>query len=417
MADVVTVFLRNRGKILLTRRSAAVETYSGRWAGVSGYLEGDPADAVADARRELREEVGLTDVRLIRAGEPLTVEDERTFTVHPFLFACEDRDVATNWELAAVEWVPPTAMLDRETVPRLWETYRRVAPTVETVASDTEHGSAYLSVRALEVLRDRAAVVDDWEPVTRAARALRDARPSMAVLRNRINRVMDAATTERTPAAVHEHALDELEAAFVADEGAAATAADVLADIDGAVLTISRSGTVLAALRRAEVPVVVSESRPGREGVAVAESVAADGSDVTLIPDAALSFATAALDVGAILVGADTVLPDGRVVNKVGTRGLGLAAAADEVPCYVVTATDKISHRVTAELEDAAINADVDPRVNVWTPRFDVTSAVLFDGVLTERGRLAVADVKEVAAEHERRARWGDGPDESAATP
>ncbi|ELK44964.1 translation initiation factor aIF-2B subunit alpha, partial [Haloferax sp. BAB-2207] len=42
MPHVVTVFLRHDGRVLLTRRSDAVGTYQGRWAGVSGYVEGDP---------------------------------------------------------------------------------------------------------------------------------------------------------------------------------------------------------------------------------------------------------------------------------------------------------------------------------------------------------------------------------------
>jgi len=148
---VVTVLLRNNGAILLCRRSEAVGSCSGRWAGVAGHVEESPEAA---ARQEIREKTGLSSesIALVYKGEPFTVEDSDLtiqWTVHPFLF---------DWETASYEWVAPTEILRRETVPNLWKSYDRVRPTVETIAEDSEHGSAWLSIRALEVLRDEAAL-------------------------------------------------------------------------------------------------------------------------------------------------------------------------------------------------------------------------------------------------------------------
>jgi translation initiation factor 2B subunit (eIF-2B alpha/beta/delta family) len=484
---VVTCFLRDGTDVLLTRRSGEVGTYTGRWAGVSGYVEdlaaGQPVDTFVDARREVREETGLVvdENDLARAGEPLAVHDadaDRDWTVHPFLFDVGSREVAPNEELAAVEWVQPPAMLDRETVPGLWAAYERVAPTVETVRGDAEHGSASVSVRALEVLRDRAAAVaagvagpgagdgqstagddrstadsdgeDGWSAVAETARALRDARPSMAAVANRVNRAL--ADADRTPAAVRDRAIEAVAAALRADEAAATNAADRLAsdDVDS-VATLSRSGTVLAALREARPAVLVGESRPAREGVAVAETLAADGLDVTLTTDAALPALlggpVAAPDPGrdragpktetgtgdlpapdaepadagtadgkpaddpavdAVLVGADAVLADGSVVNKAGTRALALAAAHEGVPTYVAAARDKVrpDEVVHGESGDAAAVYDGDEPVRVACPTFDRTPAALVDGVVTEDGVLDVATVREVAAEHRRAAGW-----------
>ena len=50
--EVVTAFLRARGKILIVRRSRKVGTYQGRWSGISGYLE-DPTPH-AQVLREIR---------------------------------------------------------------------------------------------------------------------------------------------------------------------------------------------------------------------------------------------------------------------------------------------------------------------------------------------------------------------------
>jgi translation initiation factor 2B subunit (eIF-2B alpha/beta/delta family) len=402
MAHVVTCFLRECGEILLVRRSDDVGTYAGRWGGVSGYVEGDPADAVDDARRELREETGVTAATLVRAGDPLEIVDgDREWTVHPFLFDAAVRDVTPNYELAAVEWVPPPVIRDRETVPELWETYRRVAPTVETVRDDETHGSAWISLRALDVLRDAAAVAEDWEAVAAVARDLRDARPSMAAVENRVNRVLS--TADRTPAAVRRGAAVAIDAACDADDAAADAAADLLPDT---VATLSRSGTVLSALRAARPAVVVGESRPAREGVGVAETLADEGLDVTLTTDAALPTLTDEFD--AVLVGADAVLADGSVVNKVGTRTLSLAADRADVPVYVVAAAAKIrrDERMYGESGDPAAVYDGDADVAVTNPIFDRTPPELVAGVVTERGVLDADDVTTVASAHRRHAAW-----------
>jgi len=155
---VVTCVLRNEGEVLLFRRSDAVGSHRGLWGVVAGHADGDPDAA---ARQEVREEMGVDPDRLalVRTGEPFEVGDEEgEWLVHPSLFDCPTRAVEHNRETEGLEWAPPTAILRRETVPRLWMSSDRVRPRVETVAGDTDHGAAYVSVRALEVLRDEAAV-------------------------------------------------------------------------------------------------------------------------------------------------------------------------------------------------------------------------------------------------------------------
>jgi ribose 1,5-bisphosphate isomerase len=430
---VVTCFLRNRGDVLLLRRSDAVGSYAGRWGAVSGHIARsgvEPTDPdrepLAAARAEVAEETGLLDAcELVRAGETFVVEDpdHGPWRVHPFLFDCGSRAVEPNEETAETAWVPPPDILRRETVPELWTSYDRVRPTVATVRDDREHGSAALSVRALAVLRDRAGELavagdlpeeDAWADLAALAAELVDARPGMAALANRVNRAMSTAD-ERTPAAVEESAGAALAAALDADEEAAAVAADRLS---GTVLTLSRSGTVLAALERAALEaVVVATSRPGGEGVDVAERLADAGADVTLVADAAVAHHLATADVDAVVVGADAVLADGAVVNKVGTRAVALAAAREDVPVYAVAARDKVRAGDAASGTTADTPTDpgsVDPAgvydgaadLRVATPLFDVTPPDLVAAVLTEAGPLATAGVERVAADHRELAAW-----------
>lgn len=423
---VVTVFLRNGSDVLLLQRSDEVGSYPGQWAAVAGHVEADdgtPRDPIAAARQEIQEETGLDPDRVtaVEAGEPFAVEDPEhgRWVVHPFLFECPTRAVTTNWETAAYEWAPPTEILRRDTVPDLWTSYDRVAPTVETVAGDTEHGSAYISLRALEVLRDRAAVLatgretvdGEWTALATLARDLLAARPSMQVVTNRVNGVMHEAD-EPTAGAVEAAAARAIESSLGADTAAARNAAERVADTGRPrVLTLSRSGTVLETLRRADPSgVLVAESRPAREGLEVAETIAGELSDtdVTVFVDAAVAHVLSTRDVDAVLVGADAVLADGRVVNKVGTRAAGLAATREGVPAYVVAARDKISPDTEPNLEtaDPATVYDGNADLTPLAPRFDVTPADLHAGVVTEDGLLDAGDVAEVAAENAELAGW-----------
>ena len=128
--EVVTSFLRSRGKILILRRSSEVSTYQGKWAGVSGYIEmGDRP--IIRALKEIEEEVGLDKhkVQLINEGEPLRVPDEKRgimWIVHPFLFESKTESIKVDWEHREFKWIDPSSLSDYETVPWLKETFVRV---------------------------------------------------------------------------------------------------------------------------------------------------------------------------------------------------------------------------------------------------------------------------------------------------
>jgi len=411
---VVTIFLRNRGEVLLLRRSADVGSYPGQWGAVAGHVEQD--DPEAAARQEIEEETGLHehDVTLAQQGSPFTVNDDNRGTrwrVHPFLFDADTRSIETNWETAKAEWASPTTLLRRETVPDLWTSYRRVAPSILGITDDTTHGSAHLSIRALEVLRDRAGMLatsdasmieDARARLVDTAHRLLEARPSMAALANRLHRVMEASRPDLPPATIESNAHDAIHEAHRADADAAKHAAS---EIGGAhVLTLSRSGTVLHALRTADPSprVTVAVSEPGGEGVGVAERLVEAGLEVTLVPDAAVARRLDEASIDAVLVGADTVLPSGAVANKVGTYSAALSAHQANVPVSVACAVDKISVEEETTDESAPDRAVYDgPKdLEVWSPRFDTTPADLVTGgFFTERGTLTTNEVAAVADE------------------
>ncbi|MFC1861305.1 NUDIX domain-containing protein [Chloroflexota bacterium] len=126
---VVTCFLESENEILILRRSRLVGSYQGKWAGVSGYVE---TTADEQALTEIREETGLSgeDIKLIKSGEPLTVDDESLgvrWVVYPYLFHIENRcKIAIDWEHTETTWIKPEELVNYETVPMLKETLDRV---------------------------------------------------------------------------------------------------------------------------------------------------------------------------------------------------------------------------------------------------------------------------------------------------
>lgn len=420
--DRVAILPRNRGEILVRRQSR--EKPDPQLTPLTASLDDDPA---AVARQCLHAEADIPDavMDVARVGEPVEGDADRDDTdrdeadtgrrIHPVLVdieTCDGTD-ASKWE-----WIAPPSLRSRSAAPWLWAAYDAVRPTVATVADDTTHGSTTLSVRALKVLRDEAALAsesstnEDGEPdgerVRAVARALLAARPAMTAVTNRVNRAMAAAEDDGDgfAAAVARTAHEGIDRAIEADGTAAANAAAVLSG--DRIATLSRSGTVLAAIESAAPnAVLVAESRPGGEGVGVAEALT-DDADVTLTTDAAFPAELARWDADALLVGADTVLPDGSVRNKVGTYPAAAVAAREGIPMPVVTATDKISPDADVEREpwpgDPLYQDEA--AVDVANPTFDVTPAACVDALVTEQGVLDPGDVAAIAADHRARAAW-----------
>jgi hypothetical protein len=126
---VVTCFLESAGEILILRRSQAVGSYRGKWAGVSGYIE---STADAQALTEIEEETSLRrgEVELVKKGEPLVAEDEGLGTrwlIHPYRFRIKDRkNIKIDWEHKESRWIKPEDIDNYPTVPKLKEALARV---------------------------------------------------------------------------------------------------------------------------------------------------------------------------------------------------------------------------------------------------------------------------------------------------
>ncbi len=126
---VVSAFLRNRGRLLVVRRSERVGTFQGRWSAISGYVEGRE-DPRRRAAQEIREETGMKGARLRGSGEPvITRHGDTAFIIHPFLFDAPTRRVRLDWENVEYRWITPGELKGLPTVPRLEVVLERIFHT------------------------------------------------------------------------------------------------------------------------------------------------------------------------------------------------------------------------------------------------------------------------------------------------
>ena len=284
---------------------------------------------------------------------------------------------------------------------------------VARVARDRERGASALACAGLRALADAArsaeatATSDLLRLLDGRAETLAVARPSMTplyVVSRRWQRLLaglgglslDAAARAAVAAA------DTLIADSEAAVGAAAEHAAAHIGAGTTVFTHSLSATVLATLQllreEGETRVIVTEGRPLNEGHLVARTLAEAGMDTVLVTDAEAGLFVGKAD--AVLVGADTILPDGTLINKAGTFLVALAARELDVPFYV--AAESFKRRPpeagVPPLEEMApdeLGAPTLPHLKVRNVYFDITPADLISAWIDETGTVPNGTARE----------------------
>ena len=161
-------------------------------------------------------------------------------------------------------------------------------------------------------------------------------------------------------------------------------------------ITISRSSTVLLALKLAARSgrlgrLYVMESRPRLEGRNTAREIVAEGVECVLVADAVGPTLAGEFDLA--LVGADAMLKDGAVINKAGTYALSNSCKAGHKPLIVLTESIKLDSRFTSktwpgsEIRDEGELLPRPPRgLRALNRYFDLTPSANVRAVVHEHG-------------------------------
>ena len=275
--------------------------------------------------------------------------------------------------------------------------------SIEEIRQDRARGASALARRALKLLARAARtwpardVAELREQLLDFADALSAARPSMTPVGQLLRRWRKSCQHSfdfglddaRGAASAQADAL--IAASRQAVDRCARHAARLLGP-DRTLLTHSLSATVVATcrlLKNAGLRMIVTEARPLAEGRQLAERLSGWGVPTTYITDAQSGLFVAQAD--AVLVGADSVLADGAVVNKAGTYLLALAARDRGLPFYVCAESFKwrAADEPEPELEEMAaaeLDAPAWPGVTVRNVYFDLTPARLVSAWIDETG-------------------------------
>ncbi len=274
---------------------------------------------------------------------------------------------------------------------------------LQALKRDRVHGASELARLGLQLLADSAlhgaadGVDQMRELLSRRSGALVAARPSMAPMRNLLKRwdfVLAELETDEL-GCFRRRAAEAAAALVQASERAVKEAAGHACDQLGqgrTIITHSLSSTVLEILRQLRgggLRVIISESRPLNEGYKLATELSGWGVATRLITEAQVGLFAKQADVA--IVGADSLLPDGSLLNKAGTYLLALAARDQGVPVYACCEsfklrTPEMGEPELEEMDPAELNAPDLPHVEIRNVYFDITPPRLISAWITERG-------------------------------
>jgi ribose 1,5-bisphosphate isomerase len=277
---------------------------------------------------------------------------------------------------------------------------------IAMVRNDREHGSRWLVHETISILYDIATQPtstpgEGLRQLQRAGKELAQARPAMAALAGAVRRILGASGGLEGMAREAAQLLKEYDFAIEHITGYARPL------LHGTVMTHSLSGTVLAVLTTclSQIErVIVLEGRPRYEGREVALALSKRGTPITLITDAQADIFLPQCH--AVVVGADSILANGDILNKAGTALLAWAAHGHRIPFYVLCETLKISpHKWSgdlAQLEEKEATEVLEqhiPGVSVRNFYFDRTPSRLVTSVITEQGMMGRREIKQVVSQ------------------
>lgn len=329
------------------------------------------------------------------------------------------------WESDAV------CLIDQTKLPHTITTVRCGNPTAvaDAIRAMVVRGAPAIGVTAaygmaLAAQQSRhtdAALLDDLA----AAKSVLDAaRPTAINLRWATDRIYNLACSivANEPDAdvaarllVEAHALrdeDEAMCHAIGEHGAALLHSDnsrgvrVLTHCNAGGLATAGYGTALAPIKTAHsqgkrIHVLVDETRPFFQGARLTTwELQTAGIDQTLITDNMAGYFMGRGDVDCVIVGADRIVANGDVANKIGTYSLAVLAHAHGIPFYVAAPTSTIDLSLSSG-DDIPIEQR-DPHevthlggqllapagVQAAHPAFDVTPHRLITAIITEQGVL-----------------------------
>ena len=157
-----------------------------------------------------------------------------------------------------------------------------------------------------------------------------------------------------------------------------------------AILTISKSGTLIEVFRmwsekNKKLKIIIPESRPASEGKLMAKALLKYGINIELITDAMSGIYIHKAD--AAIIGADTVLKNGNVINKTGSLHVALLCKYYKKPFYVLATRSKFQNKSKVAIKQESSEklwAFNHPKLKVTNIPFEEVQNKLITGIVSE---------------------------------
>jgi translation initiation factor 2B subunit (eIF-2B alpha/beta/delta family) len=154
------------------------------------------------------------------------------------------------------------------------------------------------------------------------------------------------------------------------------------------IFTFSNSRTIFEIIKlyikqNNGVEIMITESRPKKEGRVLAERIHKLGVKVEFGPDTYMPYFISSCD--AVFCGADKLLEDGSIVNKTGTMNAAILAEHFHKPFFVFSESSKMSDTFKDEPGSSdEIWKTGETNIKIHNNYFEVVPANLISGVFTE---------------------------------
>ena len=274
---------------------------------------------------------------------------------------------------------------------------------LQAIIDDKHSGATELGRLALHALADftQVCVLNEADAykneLLNFGMALQQSRASIAPLYNLVGSWCQwlEAEKESNLTSLREIAFNTaLDQIYQSEQASTKIAAHVyeLINEDSVVFTHSVSSTVLScfqALVDKSIKAIITQAAPSNGGERIADFLAKLAISADYITDAQMGIFISKADV--VLVGADTILADGVIVNNAGTYLLALAAREAQVPFYVCAESVKNSSLTMEaayleEMDGAELNLPKFPHISPRNIYFDITPGNLITAWVNEHG-------------------------------
>jgi len=277
-----------------------------------------------------------------------------------------------------------------------------ITERIEEIRIDKLHGASWLSRSAVEVMRlaakeSKVSTIDGFlAELTEIAKSLMASRPSMASITNCVSRlvyeVSERSKEEKELSLLRDFTVAKADEIVRDSKRATLKVVEMGADLieeGDRIMTCSYSSTVcqtfeMAKNKKRSFKVLIAESvgSGGRKyGKITADELEKYGIRTEIILDDAIRDDISR--VNEVLVGGDSILADGSLINGAPTNKLALVAKERNVPLYSICEMNKFDLRGHLELEEG----------------FDLIPSRLITGIITEEGMIKPNEVLDCVKE------------------